>query len=61
MPRVSQTTVIHFVNEDAERPVVHWLSMSLVQQDLGRDVFGGAAEGVRAVDDHLGEAEVREL
>ena len=53
--------MIHFVNENAERPVIDGLAVALVEQDLGRDVFRRAAEGVGAVDHHLGEPEVGEL
>ena len=34
-----------FVHEDAEGPEVHRPVVALVQDDLGRHVLGGAAEG----------------
>ena len=53
--------MIHFVHENAERPVIDGLAVALVEQDLGCDVFRRATEGVGAVDHHLREAEVGEL
>lgn len=51
----------HFVEEDAEGPPVDGLAVSLVQQDLRREVLRGSAEGVCPAFDDLGEPEIGEF
>lgn len=56
----------NLIEQRAERPPVHRLAVALVLQDLGRQVLGGAAEGLRAsfharaCDAALGQTEVRQ-
>jgi len=50
--------MVHFVEEDSQGPVVNWLAMALIEQNLGRNVLGCAAECVRAVGHHFGESEI---
>ena len=54
----------HVVHERAQRPPVDGLAVAGPQQDLGRHVLDGAAEGVRdglLVDRLLAEAKVGQL
>mmetsp|Transcript_4360 Transcript_4360/g.11304 ORF Transcript_4360/g.11304 Transcript_4360/m.11304 type:complete len:212 (+) Transcript_4360:158-793(+) len=48
----------HFVDEDAERPPVHRLSVPFGLDDLGREVLGCATQRPCSVLNVLGEAEV---
>lgn len=48
----------HFVDEHAQSPPVDRFSMSLVEQNLGRQVLGSAAEGEGPILDLLGEPEI---
>lgn len=55
-------TGVHLIDENTQSPPVDGLPVALIEDDLGGDVFGGAAdrEGAALVED-LGEAEVSEL
>lgn len=58
---VSGQTGLH---EYAERPPVRFLAVSLLRDDLRRDVLRGAHDGVRfgvGAGEFLGDTEVREL
>lgn len=54
-------TCIHLINEDTQSPPIHTLPMSLVQQDLGRQVFRRPTKGVGACLYLLSKAEISEL
>ena len=51
----------HLVEENAKGPVVDGLAVALLEDDLGREILGRAAERPAAVLDVLGEAEVGQL
>ena len=53
---------VHLVDENSESPPVDCLSVALVEDDLGSDVFGGSADGEgSSLGEELGEPEVGEL
>ena len=54
-------TVEHLEHDHAEGPPVDRLAVALLQDELGREVLGRAAQRPRAVLDVLGEAKVDEL
>jgi len=51
----------HLVDEDSQRPPVDSLSVALVEEYLGGNVFGGSAQSVRLEGDALGEPKVCNL
>lgn len=54
--------VDHLVNQNAQRPPVHALSVGHFAKNFGRQVFGSSAERLRGVALHvlLGQTEVRD-
>ena len=52
----------HFVDERAQTPPIHWLSMPLLVEDLGSEILRRPADGVGIIvgDVHFGEPEVSE-
>ena len=51
----------HFVDEDSQSPPVHGLIVAPRKKHLGRQVLGGAAQGVGATGEPFGEPEIRDL
>ena len=39
-----RVAVQHLIEEDSKRPVVDGLAVALFEDDLGREILGGAAE-----------------
>ena len=50
--------MIHFVDENAQGPVIDGFSVAFIEQNLGSDIFWGSAEGVGSVDHDFGEPEI---
>lgn len=53
--------MIHFVDQNAQSPVVDRLAVSFIEQDLGGNIFWRATQGIGPIDDNLGEAKVSKL
>lgn len=51
----------HLVHQNAQGPPIHGLVVPFAQNDLGREVLRGAAEGPRATLHPFGEPEVGDL
>lgn len=51
----------HFISQNSERPPVHRLAVTFVQQDLWSQVFGSATQGVGASLAVLSEAKIGEF
>lgn len=49
---------VHFVDENAQSPPIHALSMPLIEQDLRREVLRSAAERIGPCFDDLSKAEI---
>ena len=54
-------TGVHLVNQDSEGPPIDWLRVSLVEENLGRNVFWGSANGVSSLLDDLGKTVINQL
>lgn len=53
---------MHLVDEDAQSPPIHCLSVPLVEDDLRSDVLRCSTDGKgSALGEHLGEPKVRQL
>lgn len=53
---------VHLVDQHSQSPPIHGLSMPLVEDDLGSDVFGGPADGEGpALSQELGEPEISQF
>ena len=52
---------MHLVDQDAEGPPIDWLRVSLVEEDLGSNVFWSATNSVSSFLDNFGETVIDEL
>ena len=52
---------VHFVDQDSEGPPINWLRVSLVEENLGRNVFWSTANGVSSLLDDLRKTVINQL
>lgn len=52
---------VHLIDKDAERPPINWLRVTLIEQDLGRNVLRRSTNGVRSLFDDLSKAKIDEF